>query len=153
ESGRRLWPEARRGHLPRVLVFRLAEEERARLEFQGLRIALREDLSGRRRVVPLDRPCLQEQPEQAGGVGIHAVHQQRQGRHGSSPGAGNTSGLDGEPRQRLREVATGLSVDKSDARAAGATDILPSEIERARYGLWRGRRWGPFRQGTAQAPA
>ena len=98
ESRGRVRPEAGRRHLPRVLVLRLAQEERARRELQGVRAALREGLPRRGRAVPMDGPRLQEQPEQAGGLGVHAVHQQCQGRHGASPDAGDTSGLDGEPR-------------------------------------------------------
>ena len=98
ESRGRVRPEAGRRHLPRVLVLRLAQEERARRELQGVRVALREGLPRRGRAVPMDGPRLQEQPEQAGGLGVHEVHQQCQGRHGASPDAGDTSGLDGEPR-------------------------------------------------------
>jgi hypothetical protein len=44
-----------RRHLPRVLVLRMAEEERARRQLQGGRTALREGLPRRRRAVPMDR--------------------------------------------------------------------------------------------------
>ena len=130
---------------------RLAQKERARRELQGVRTALREGMPGRGRVVPVDGSRLQEQSEQAGGVGVHAVHQQCQGRHGPSSDAGNTSGLDGEPRKRLCEVAAGLPVHEGDARAAGAAYLFPSQVERVGHRLRRGRRRRPVRQGTAQA--
>ena len=76
QSGRRLRSAARRGHLPRVVVLRLAQEERAHRELQGLRAPLPESLPGRGCTVPLDGPRLQEQSQQAGGVGVHEVHQQ-----------------------------------------------------------------------------
>ena len=46
------------------------------VNFKVVRAALREGLPRRRRAVPLDGPGLQEQPEQASGVGVHEVHQQ-----------------------------------------------------------------------------
>ena len=42
---------------------------------------------------------LQEQPEQASGLGVHAVHQQSQGRHGASP-------VTGDPPRAGRRTST-----------------------------------------------
>ncbi|TMH66319.1 MAG: extracellular solute-binding protein [Betaproteobacteria bacterium] len=103
--------------------------------------------------VPLDGPRLQKQPEQANGVGVLPVHQQCQGRPRASSDAGDTSGLDGEPRYALREVPARLPVYKGHARAAGAADLFPPEVERVGYRLRRRGRGRSVRQRTAEALA
>src|SRR5439155_16962272 len=103
-AGGRVRPEARGDDLPRVVVLRLGQEECAGRELQGLRAAVREDVPGCRESLPVDEHDRKEQPEQAGRVGLHPVHQQRQGRPRAAPGAGHPAGVDRQPRVGVREA-------------------------------------------------
>src|SRR5207249_4501971 len=96
-------------------------------------------------------PRVQEQPEQAGGLGIPALHQHREGRSRPAPGPGDPADLDGESRVRLRQDTARLPVDAGHAEAARAAGVLPPEVERAGDRLRRGGGGRALRQGSAQA--
>src|SRR5437879_433502 len=120
---RRSRAEGRRHDLPRVLVLRLGEEERAGRHVQGRSAPVREGVPRRGQPLPVDEPRLQEQPEQAGGLGVPALHQHREGRSRPAPGPGDPAGLDGESRVRLRQDTARLPVDAGHAEAARAAGL------------------------------
>jgi ABC-type glycerol-3-phosphate transport system substrate-binding protein len=119
-------PSARNGRrdLPRVVVLRLAEEERADVNFKVYALPCEKACPGAGRCFP-GRTWLQEQPEQAGGVGVLPVHQQCQGRHGASSAAGDTPVWTANLDSAYVKARPDFQSTKDMLAAAGAADLLP----------------------------